>query len=115
MQRTRSNIREGDATLILKVGKLTPGTKQTVICARKMGKEYKRADPYRNHTIPKIVQWICENDIEVLNVAGPRETKRPGIQDRSTQFLVDILTFVFIYQRWGIKIWDPIRSKQPTT
>lgn len=112
--RTRLNIRDSDATLILKVGRVTPGTKLTISTARKTEKPYRIVDPHKGYFIPKVVQWICEGDFEVVNVAGPRETSRPGIYKRSRQYLLDVWHLVFMYERWGLKIWDPKRDVNNT-
>lgn len=120
MQRTMWNIRDSDATMILRTGKtLGPGTKLTIKNLRKKEKIYRICDPYRVYTVPRIVQWIVESrideegtrGIEVLNVAGSRESRHPGIQARTKQFLTDIWHLVLQYETWGIKIWDPKRSR----
>jgi len=118
-QRTAWNIRDSDATMILRTGKnLGPGTKLTIKMLRQKDKLYRICDPYKVYTVPRVVQWICEaqlNDgsrgIEVLNIAGSRESRHPGIQARSKQFLTDIWGLVLQYETWGIKIWDPKRSR----
>jgi hypothetical protein len=35
----------------------------------------------------EICSWIRDNDIRTLNVAGPRESQRPGIADRAVEYL----------------------------
>jgi hypothetical protein len=40
---------------------------------------------------PRIVEeWGGQNGIRVLNVAGPRESKAPGIHDKAVEFLREI-------------------------
>jgi len=34
--------------------------------------------------------WLGRNNIRILNVAGPRESKKPGIYERSFAFLQDV-------------------------
>jgi hypothetical protein len=119
-QRTRLNVRDSDATLIVVASRLvTPGTKLTMTLLRKVEKPYRRCDPYKLWTVPRIVQWICQPQqsgkiIEILNVAGSRETNMPGIYERTFQYLTDIFHFVALYQRHGIQIWNPKRKKQIT-
>ena len=119
-QRTRFNVRDSDATLIVVGSKLvTPGTKMTMTFLRSAGKPYRRCDPYKTWTVPRIVQWICQpqqngKTIEILNVAGTRATKAPGIYERTLQYLTDIFHLVTLYQRHGIEIWNPKRKKQTT-
>jgi len=117
-QRTRLNVRDSDATLILRSGRiLSPGTKLTIKILRDARKPYRICDPFKTYTVPRIVQWICQPQkggkiIEVLNVAGPRESKVPGIYERSFQYLTDIFHLVALYQRHGIEIWNPKRKKK---
>jgi len=115
-QRTLRNIQEGDATLILRTGKLlTPGTKLTIKALRKAEKPYRIFNPYKIFKVPQVVKWICETkieeengklrDIEILNIAGPRESKSPGIYEQTKTFLTDVFGYVFIYQTWGVRVW----------
>ena len=116
-QRTALNVRSSDATLILRAGRtISRGTKLTIKLLRQEKKPYRIFDPYKIYTIPKAVQWICETiieeegekrHIEVLNVAGPRESNFPGVYEQSRIFLTDVFGYVFAYQEWGAKIWGP--------
>lgn len=116
------NVREADATLILRVSKtgsvLPESIKIVIKNCRKLEKPYRILDPTRISTVPRAVQWICETrikeapdeeerDIETLNVVGPSESKSPGIYDASLIYLTDIGSFAFTHERWGIKIWAP--------
>ena len=110
-QRTALNVRDSNATLILKSGLITPGTKLTIKVCRKRLRYYVICDPSKSFHVPRAVKFIVEQGVEVLNVAGPRESSRPGIYDQSKLFLTDILHFVFQFQQWGIKVWDPKEPK----
>jgi hypothetical protein len=118
--RTIRNIKDSDATMILRFqgsGRvLGPGTKLIIKTLQKSGKPYRLFDPSKSHTVPKAVRWVCETlveedeatrCIEILNVAGPRESSSPGIYDRSRIFMNDVLGYVSAYQRWGVRIWAP--------
>ncbi len=118
--RTVKNIAESDATIILRFhggGRvLGPGTKLTITTLRRAEKPYRIFDPSRIHSVPKAVQWICETtipegdierNIKILNVAGPRESGSPGIYEKTKVFLTDVFGYVFVYQKWGIKLWAP--------
>jgi len=37
-----------------------------------------------------VLPWLRAHDIQVLNVAGPRESHCPGIHARATAFLTDL-------------------------
>ena len=87
--RTKWNVRDSDGTLILNMGELDGGTRKTVEYAAKAakpclvvqldGKELLRPTTVKN--------WLIENKIRTLNVAGPRESKRPGIYEICSEYL----------------------------
>lgn len=87
--RTEWNVRDSDGTLVLNQGELVGGTAFTVECAKKYGKPCIIIDlgKERKDAIGDVIEWIEENDIKVLNVAGPRESKAPGIYKITKKFL----------------------------
>jgi len=103
--RTRMNVRDSDATMLAKFGKMTPGSKLTFRYIREYERLYYLFDPYQPAQIPRIARWICENPIKVLNVAGSRESSRPGIEVQSRSFLSSLFYYVNLHQRQGISIW----------
>ncbi|BBO86726.1 hypothetical protein DSCO28_72920 (plasmid) [Desulfosarcina ovata subsp. sediminis] len=92
--RTEKNVLDSDGTVIITYGSLAGGSALTRKLARQHGRSCLHIDLYAN-SIPEaakaIRKWIGENDISVLNVAGSRESKRPGIQDITHQIIVDVL------------------------
>ena len=105
--RTEWNVRDCDGTLILNVGELNGGTAFTVECAKKYKKHCLVVDLAPHHVgcgVSKkygkdivsfgnklIVQgWIFVNDIRILNIAGPRESKSPGIYETAKRFLEEV-------------------------
>lgn len=87
-QRTEWNARDSDGTLILTVGEPQDGTVFTYECAEKYSKPYLVLDLEDEPDISKIMSWAAEHNLEVLNIAGPRESHRPGyIYSRSFQWL----------------------------
>lgn len=115
--RTVRNVADADATLILRFqggGRtLSPGTKLTLSTIQSLEKSYRIYDPSKSHHAPLAVQWICETIIddsgryiEILNVAGPRESGSPGIYEKSKKFMIEVLNYTFCYRRWGLKIWS---------
>lgn len=87
-QRTRMNVQQADATLILTPERRpTGGTRLTAKMALDRGTPWLAADPTREEHVDKVASWLEKVDPEVLNVAGPRESKFPGIQGRTTAFL----------------------------
>lgn len=89
--RTEWNVRDSDATLVLNQGKLEGGTAVTVDYTRR----YRRPclvidlDQPDNTTIVK--HWLTTHDVRRLNVAGPRESKRPGIYRAARDYLLTLL------------------------
>lgn len=90
--RTEKNVVESDGTLILNMGKLTGGTKLTVECARKHSKPILIIQIDDHPSSGSVIHWISENKLRVLNVAGPRESKCPGLQARSVAFLREVFS-----------------------
>ena len=78
---------EADGTLILTEGPLTGGTALTLTLAQKNGEPHLVIDLSKDQDIAEINSWVTSNEIEILNVAGPRESKNPGIQDKAFRFL----------------------------
>ena len=86
-QRTAWNVRDSDGTLILTRGKPTGGTAMTAACAKQHGKPCLVLDVDRRPTAPTVRAWVTRHRIRVLNVAGPRESKCPGISEAARSFL----------------------------
>ena len=81
-QRTRRNVMDSDGTLIINLGPLDGGTLATQAFARQMAKPLivvQVDSGVSAQTTASVLSWLRENTIKTLNVAGPREIKRPGI------------------------------------
>ena len=91
--RTRRNVRNSDGTLVLNLGELDGGTLQTVEYAEKRGKPCLVIQlDNATHPDPQMVaEWLKEQNIRFLNVAGPRESKRPGVYRQSFEFMERLL------------------------
>lgn len=90
--RTARNVIDSDGTLILYQVKLQGGTQLTNRLAKQHSKPLLcvRLDhPLDIHGIQK---WLAEQEIRSLNVAGPRESSRPGIHATAADALRRILT-----------------------
>ena len=73
------NVEESDGTLILNRGKLDGGTALTVAPARQIGQPCLVVALEAGIAPATFRDWLAAHPITVLNVAGPRESKRPGI------------------------------------
>jgi hypothetical protein len=89
--RTRRNVEDSDGTLILNLGQLDGGTALTVAHARQVGKPCLIVALEERITPAAFRDWLAANHITVLNVAGPRESKRPGVYDVAYQCLEPLL------------------------
>ena len=90
-QRTEWNVRDADATLVLYQGQLEGGTALTARLASRMEKPLKIVDLLRPAPINDVWQWLRENNVSVLNIAGPRHSKAQDIYSRSMQYLRRVL------------------------
>jgi hypothetical protein len=97
-KRTVMNITGSDATLIVNRGHLSGGTKLTADEAGKRGKPFLvvqlDGDADLKAAAARAADWLRSVRPGTLNVAGPRESKRPGIQALTAELLreVDIST-----------------------
>ena len=91
--RTEWNVRDSDATLIFTHGPLTGGSKFTADCCQKHGKPWLQIDLSepgdRDFRFAAI--WLQDHGARVVNVAGQRESKAPGIQSEVAAFMGRIL------------------------
>ncbi len=86
-QRTEWNVRDSDGTLVLTRGAPAEGTAYTIEVARKSGKPCLVLDLSEEPSESVVQAWADEHKVRVLNVAGPRESKCPGIYAQAAQFL----------------------------
>ena len=90
--RTRRNVADGDATLILTRGPPSGGTALTVACAAALGRLHRIVD-LQSAPVPADTRaWLCDNAVGILNVAGPRESTTPGIYNDAAAFLQAVLS-----------------------
>lgn len=89
-RRTRLNVRDSDGTLIVNLGGLDGGTRATQAFAVQTGKPnllvQLDADDAADAPATAIA-WLRRNCIMTLNVAGPRESRRPGIYRLTRELL----------------------------
>lgn len=96
--RTRLNVQDSDATLLLSFSKrLTGGTKLTLEHVKAQKKPCKHLVlPRGRGVVPAEVtsavwEWLQVMRVNVLNVAGPRESKEPGIQAATKRVIAGLL------------------------
>jgi hypothetical protein len=84
-QRTKDNIVNSDGTVIF-CDRVSPGS----ILTKKYCSELRKPcviNPSKEY----FLQWLEENKINVLNVAGNRESVSPGIETKTIKFLTSTL------------------------
>jgi hypothetical protein len=93
-KRTEQNVKDSDGTLIVSHGELSRGSDFTRQMAVKHGKPWIHVDVNKvwvEATVQIIRAWISGNNIEVLNVAGPRASKDREIYSTTARILKAVL------------------------
>jgi hypothetical protein len=80
-ERTEKNVQQSDGTAIFTISdKLTGGSKKTAQYAAKHGKPWIHLHSRACHNKPlMLLNFVSENSIKVLNVAGSRASKESSI------------------------------------
>ena len=93
--RTRRNVEDSDATLIIGFGALTGGTRLTRDLCRRTGKPCLVIDGAACDVATAVDQstdFVTRYGIEVLNVAGPRESHAPGAAGYARAVILALLS-----------------------
>ena len=90
--RTEKNVKDSDGTLILYRERLMRGTLLTHQIAKRMSKPLLRVRLDRPVSIDRIVRWLTENSVNVLNVAGPRASSQDGIEQQAYDLLKKVFS-----------------------
>lgn len=89
--RTEWNVRDSDGTLVLTRGRPSEGTAFTIEITKRLGKPCLILDLAKQQAPAKVGVWLGAHEIRILNVAGPRESKSPGIYQEAKTFLLQAL------------------------
>jgi hypothetical protein len=103
--RTRQNIIDSDATLIIAAGNLSGGTLLTKNFATEMDKPYCHIDfiSMDDFEAAMIVHsFIVDNYIEILNVAGPRLSSDPTIYDETRTIIESMIYMIELASEKGM-------------
>jgi len=93
-KRTEMNVIGSDGTIIFSHARLTGGSAYTRTMAKRHNKPYLHIDLNDTdifHAALLMLEWIDEQEIKTLNVAGPRASKDPKIYEKVTDVLEDML------------------------
>jgi hypothetical protein len=91
-QRTEWNVRDSDGTLVLTKGAPTEGTAFTIEVAARLGKPCLILDLDRDPPPQAVHAWAARHQVRILNVAGPRESRHPGLHREAQRFLRSVLS-----------------------
>ena len=89
-ERTLQNVKDSDGTVIIYLGKLGGGTEQTVRFCRELRQPHELIDASQispENAAELISDFICKHKIEILNVAGPRQSEWPEGYDFASRAL----------------------------
>ncbi len=89
--RTQWNVRDSDATVIMSLHRsISGGTELTCMLAVASGKPWTHvhADRGIEMAARQVRDFLSENSVKILNVAGPRESEAPDVG----RFVMDVLS-----------------------
>jgi hypothetical protein len=113
-EKTEQNVIDSDGTVIISRGKLTGRSAYTVKMARKHNRPYFHVDLKEYDVLPaslEILSWLGENNIKVLNVAGPRTSKDPKIYES----VKEVLTGLWLLSSSRDQLLDSLKLKKPSS
>lgn len=102
-ERTGLNVRDSDATLVCHLGKLGVGSQLTLRCVQAQRRPFatvclaeKSPVIYTSDHVgvrkSKEELWEFLKDVEVLNVAGPRESHAHGLENLTWVFVAELIS-----------------------
>jgi hypothetical protein len=89
-ERTLQNVKDSNGTVIIYPGKLSGGTEQTVRFCQELKRPHQLVDASKvsaEDAAKLIADFVCKNKIDVLNVAGPRQSEWPEGYDYASRAL----------------------------
>jgi len=92
--RTRKNVEDSDGTAIIFDGELEGGTRFTARLCDATSKPHVLIDTHAlspTEAAETLAAFLTENDIRILNVAGPRASKWPGAHEYTRALLTGVL------------------------
>lgn len=90
--RTLKNVLESDASLICYKKQMDNGTELTAVFCEKNNKACLKVCVDRQNSIEDILDWIDQNEIRVLNIAGSRASSEEDIYEVVKPFLMKLFS-----------------------
>ena len=89
--RTKRNVIDSDATLVLYSSILEGGTFKTFHYAENLGKPCIKIRLSHPGRMERVRDWLISNRVRSLNIAGPRASKEPEIYQSAFDYLMKLL------------------------
>lgn len=91
--RNERNVLDADGVIVVVDGAPDAGTRLTIELAYRHEKPFYLLD-LQQPLMPDIVaHWVRKFRIQIVNIAGPRESHSPGMYDRSAEVLKELFAF----------------------
>ena len=90
--RTKKNVEDADATLVLTWGAPEGGTALTVAYARQAQKAHCVVNLAEHPSAAPVAEWLTAEGVRTLNVAGPRASTCPEVSRHTSRFLETLLS-----------------------
>jgi Circularly permutated YpsA SLOG family len=94
-ERTLQNVKYSDGTVVIYPGKLYGGTEQTVRFCVELGRPHELIDASKlatENAARLITEFVRNNKISILNIAGPRQSEWPEAYDYASGAVEAFLT-----------------------
>jgi len=96
-ERTRRNVEDSDATLILYFGELEGGTALTAACCEVLGRPLLLVNALSTQpedAARRARAFVLQHEVRRLNVAGPRASKTPTAHDYACRTVSRLLAYL---------------------
>lgn len=96
-ERTLQNVKDSDGTVIIYFDQLRGGTEYTLACCNQLHRPYQLIDATKisvQDAAKLIVDLVRDHKIDILNIAGPRQSEWPEAYDYAFKILDIFLTGV---------------------
>jgi len=102
-----ANARDAEATLVLSMtsAKIPMVCKDIIIMLRQDKGRYLIADPRKTYEVKRVVRWIAESNLRILNISSSPKKNDDPFTTRTFVFIKDVLTYTTLYSTTGVKIW----------
>ncbi|HXY61195.1 MAG TPA: putative molybdenum carrier protein [Chthoniobacterales bacterium] len=83
-ERTSRNVQDSDGTIVIYFHELSGGTAYTAGCCIEQQQPYRLIDAAKyspEDAVPLMAAFMRDHDVEILNVAGPRQSEWAGGYD----------------------------------